>query len=50
VRQVPLFLIKPGLSGSGNTGQVISQLQIAPTLLLLLGLPVPETMKRPPVV
>ena len=50
VRQVPLFLIKPGLSGSGNTGQVISQLQIAPTLLLLLGLPVPETMKRSPVV
>jgi len=50
VRQVPLFLVRPGLSGSGNTGQVVSQLQIAPTLLLLLGLPAPERMKRLPVV
>ncbi len=50
VRQVPLFLIRPGVSESGNTGQVVSQLQIAPTILLLLGLPVPKTIKRPPVV
>jgi predicted AlkP superfamily pyrophosphatase or phosphodiesterase len=50
VRRVPLFLIQPGLSGGGDTRQVISQLQIAPTLLVLLGLPIPQTMKLPLVV
>jgi hypothetical protein len=47
---VPLFHIKPDRQGSGNTGQVISQLQIAPTLCRLLGLGIPATMKHPPVV
>lgn len=50
VRMVPLFHFKPDHQGSGNTGQVISQLQIAPTVCRLLGLPIPATMKYPPVV
>jgi predicted AlkP superfamily pyrophosphatase or phosphodiesterase len=50
VRQVPLYLVAPNLSGEGNTGQMISQLQIAPTVCKLLGLQIPETMKHPPVV
>jgi predicted AlkP superfamily pyrophosphatase or phosphodiesterase len=50
VREVPLFLIRPGIPGHGDTGQTISQLQIAPTVCDLLGLPIPETMKRPSVV
>jgi predicted AlkP superfamily pyrophosphatase or phosphodiesterase len=50
VREVPLFLIRTGLAGEGNTGKVISQLQIAPTICKLMGLPIPETMKTPPVV
>jgi predicted AlkP superfamily pyrophosphatase or phosphodiesterase len=50
VRMVPLFHIKPDRQGSGNTSQVISQLQIAPTLCRLLGLGIPATMKHPPVV
>ncbi|MBN1147065.1 MAG: alkaline phosphatase family protein [Anaerolineales bacterium] len=50
VREVPLFLVQPGAPGNGDTGEVISQLQIAPTVCRLLGVPVPGTMKRPPVV
>jgi len=50
VRQVPLYLVAPNLSGSGDTGQMISQLQIAPTVCKLLGLQIPETMKHPSVV
>ncbi|MFH1633879.1 MAG: alkaline phosphatase family protein [Chloroflexota bacterium] len=50
VREVPLFLIRPGMPGEGDTGEVISQLQIAPTICKLLGIPIPEKMKRPPIV
>ncbi len=50
VREVPLFLIRPGVHGTGDTGEVISQLQIAPTVCSLLGAPIPETMKHPPIV
>ena len=50
VRMVPLFHINNDRQGKGNTGQVISQLQIAPTICKLLGLQIPETMKHPPVV
>lgn len=49
-REVPLYLIVPGVDGRGNTGEVLSQLQIAPTICRLLGLPIPETMKFPPVI
>jgi predicted AlkP superfamily pyrophosphatase or phosphodiesterase len=50
VRDVPLYLIRAGVQGKGNTGEVLSMLQIAPTLCRLLGIPVPETMKASPLV
>jgi bisphosphoglycerate-independent phosphoglycerate mutase (AlkP superfamily) len=46
VREVPLFLIRPNTPGLGDTQKVISQLQLAPTICTLLGLPIPETMKH----
>jgi predicted AlkP superfamily pyrophosphatase or phosphodiesterase len=53
-REVPFFVIQPNggaLSeskdqGRGDTGETISHLQIAPTILNLLGIPIPETMKH----
>lgn len=48
-RNVPLYVIQPSGAGKGDTGQTISQLQLAPTILSLLELPIPETMKSPPV-
>ena len=45
LRELPLFLILPGIAGNGDTRQTISQLQIAPTVLKLLGIPLPGTMK-----
>ncbi|OQY31073.1 MAG: hypothetical protein B6I38_06360 [Anaerolineaceae bacterium 4572_5.1] len=48
VREVPLFLIQPDVPGEGDTGETISQLQIAPTVCNLLGVPIPETMKHEP--
>ena len=48
MREVPLYVIRPGVPGKGDTKQVISELQIAPTVLKLLGVPIPETMKHPP--
>ncbi len=50
VRKVPLYLIRPGVPGEGDTGEVISQLQIATMVCRLLGVPIPETMKQPPIV
>jgi arylsulfatase A-like enzyme len=50
VREVPLFFIRPGIPGEGDTEEVLSQLQIAPTVCKLLGIPIPETMKQPPIV
>ena len=50
VREVPLYLIRPGISGKGDTGEVLSMLQIAPTICRLLGVPVPEAMKAAPLV
>ena len=49
-REVPLFLILSGLAGQGNTGQTVSHLQIAPTILKLLSLPIPKTMEKHPLV
>jgi predicted AlkP superfamily pyrophosphatase or phosphodiesterase len=49
VREVPLFLIRPGIPGAGDTGEVISQLQIAPTVCKLLGIDIPESMAEPPI-
>lgn len=50
VREVPLYLIRPGVPGAGDTGEVISQLQIAPTVCKLLGVPIPDTMKQEPLI
>lgn len=50
MREVPLYLIRPGVPGEGDTGEVLSQLQIAPTVCKLIGIPIPETMKREPIV
>ncbi len=44
-RNVPLYLLRPGVKGLGDTSQVLSQLQIAPTICTLLGVPIPSTMK-----
>jgi predicted AlkP superfamily pyrophosphatase or phosphodiesterase len=48
VRHVPLYFIRPDGQGQGDTRTMISQLRIAPTVCHLLGLPIPETMKQPP--
>lgn len=50
VREVPLFLIRPEVLAQEDRGKVISQLQIAPTVCKLLGIPIPQTMAMPPVV
>lgn len=49
VRRVPLYIIRPDRPGRGHTGEVVSQLRIAPTVCGLLGLPIPETMDKPPI-
>jgi predicted AlkP superfamily pyrophosphatase or phosphodiesterase len=49
MRDVPLYLIRPGTPGLGDTGQVLSQLQIAPTICQLLGIPIPASMKYKPI-
>jgi len=48
VREVPLYVIRSDAAGEGDTKQVISQLQIAPTLCRLLGVAIPGTMKHSP--
>jgi predicted AlkP superfamily pyrophosphatase or phosphodiesterase len=50
VREIPLYMILPGVAGKGNTQEVVSHLQIAPTVCKLLGLQIPETMKAAPLV
>ncbi len=50
VREVPLFLIRPGAPGLGDTGETHSQLQIAPTVCKLLGVPAADTMRLPSIV
>jgi len=47
-RTVPFFAIQPNGQGRGDTGETISHLQIAPTILQLLEVPIPETMKEKP--
>ena len=47
-REVPFFVIPPNGKGRGDTGETVSQLQIAPTVLKLLDVPIPETMKQRP--
>jgi predicted AlkP superfamily pyrophosphatase or phosphodiesterase len=50
VRDVPLFFIHPTLVGKGDSGTVVSHLQLAPTVLKLLQLPIPSTMQAEPLV
>ena len=49
LREVPLYLIRPGVPGEGDTGEVLSMLQLAPTICRLLGMPILHTMKAVPV-
>jgi predicted AlkP superfamily pyrophosphatase or phosphodiesterase len=48
-REVPLFVIRPNRDGLGDTGRTVSHLQLAPTILEMIGIPIPETMKHPPI-
>jgi bisphosphoglycerate-independent phosphoglycerate mutase (AlkP superfamily) len=50
VREVPLFLMGRNLVGKGDTKEVISQLQIAPTICKLLDINIPKSMKQAPLV
>ncbi len=47
-RTVPFFVIQANGQGRGDTGETISHLQVAPTILKLLDVPIPETMKAKP--
>jgi arylsulfatase A-like enzyme len=47
-REVPLFVISPDRQGQGNTNEIVSHLQIAPTVLKLLDIPVPPSMRMSP--
>jgi len=47
VRNVPLYLIRPDMKAENKFVQNASQLSLAPTILNMLGLPVPETMQHP---
>ncbi len=49
VRHLPLYRIPPDGDGLGDTGNLVSQLAMAPTLCRLLEIPIPETMKTPPI-
>jgi predicted AlkP superfamily pyrophosphatase or phosphodiesterase len=48
VRDVPLYILPPDTHGKGDTQSTVSQLQIAPTILTLLEIPIPETMAATP--
>lgn len=47
MRNVPLYVISQDAHNGGRRDLILSQLQIAPTLLSLLGVPIPPTMKAP---
>jgi predicted AlkP superfamily pyrophosphatase or phosphodiesterase len=49
VRNVPLYIIPSNGKGTGDTEKTVSQLRIAPTVCRLLGVPIPQTMKHPPI-
>lgn len=48
-RDVPFYAIPPHKKGDGNTGEIVSHLQIAPTILQEIGVSIPATMKHPPI-
>src|ERR1044071_214932 len=41
----PLFIITPERQGRGNANEIVSHLQIAPTILKMLDIPIPASMK-----
>lgn len=45
MRRVPLYTFRPDGAGAGRRENLLSQLQIAPTVLALLGVQIPSTMK-----
>jgi len=45
---VPLYIISPDGKGKGDTGETVSHLNIAPTVLKLLDIPIPSSMKMKP--
>lgn len=47
MRDVPLYMIKSNVEESGDTQETISQLRIAPTILKLLDIQIPDTMNQP---
>jgi len=47
-REVPLFIITPDGQGKGDTGEIASHLNIAPTILNRLDIPIPSSMKMKP--
>lgn len=47
-RTVPFFVIQPNGQGRGDTEETISHLQIAPTILKLLDVSIPDSMKQKP--
>ena len=49
MREVPLYMLGTGIQGRGDTGEVLSQLQVAPTICRLLDIPIPETMRATPI-
>jgi predicted AlkP superfamily pyrophosphatase or phosphodiesterase len=49
-REVPLFVVQPGVKAKGDTGESVSHLQIAPTVFRLLDIPIPVTMKHSPLI
>jgi len=49
VREVPLYIIRPNTLGAGNTNETVSHLQLAPTICEMVGVPIPETMKKSPI-
>ncbi|NND04572.1 MAG: hypothetical protein HKN91_17490, partial [Acidimicrobiia bacterium] len=48
VRNVPVYAIPRDGTGRGDQSEVLSHLQVAPTICTELGVPVPDTMKSPP--
>lgn len=48
VRNVPLYAVRPDGAGRGNRAEVLSHLQVAPTLCAALGLDPEPTMKAEP--
>jgi predicted AlkP superfamily pyrophosphatase or phosphodiesterase len=47
-REVPFYVIRPDRRGRGEMAGTISHLQIAPTILKWMGIPIPESMKGEP--